>query len=52
MIGNEKKAYYEKGLIEKVVTLINVDTDPLVLYECIAILNSFLINFPDALEVF
>lgn len=51
LIGNDKKAYFNKGLIETVVPLLN-DADPYVVYESIAILNSFLIDFPEATDVF
>ncbi len=51
LIGNDKKVYFNKGLIETVVPLLN-DRDPNMIYECLVILNSFLIDFPDAIDVF
>jgi uncharacterized protein YeeX (DUF496 family) len=51
LIGNEKKVYFNRGLIETVVPLLN-DLDPNMIYECLVILNSFLIDFPDAIDVF
>ena len=52
LIGNEKQAYFDKGLIEQVIPMVTPDTDELVLYECLAILNSFLIQFSKANDVF
>lgn len=52
LIGNDKKAYFDKGLIETIVPFVLPSTDPLVLYECIAILNSFTISFASAIDVF
>ena len=51
LIGNDKKVYFNKGLIETVVPLLN-DPDANIIYECLVILNSFLIDFPDAIDVF
>ena len=52
LIGGDKKAYYDKGLIETVVELVNSASDSESLYEMLVILNSFLIDFPPASYVF
>ena len=52
LIGNEKQAYYDKGLLETIMSLVSAETDPLILYECLVILNSFLIKFPKAHDTF
>ena len=52
IIGSEKQAYFDSGLIETFVQHLNPETDHLVLRECLAILNSFLIQFPQATQVF
>ena len=53
LIGNEKRPYFDKGLIETIMPFVSTATsDHQVLYECIAILNSFLIQFSEAIEVF
>lgn len=52
IIGGEKMVYFDKGLIETIASYLKVSTDRSVLYECLAILNSFLIGFPQANPVF
>ena len=56
LIGNDKKAYYDKGLIEEIVPLLAArnshSESPQILYECLAILNSFLMDMPEATDVF
>jgi hypothetical protein len=51
LIGNDKRVLFNRGLIETVVPLIN-ESDQEMTYECLVILNSFLIDFPDAIDVF
>lgn len=60
LIGNEKQSYFDNGLIETIIPLLTVKIDesetslddPLILYECLAILNSFLIQFKKSNDVF
>ncbi len=52
LIGGEKKGYFDKGLVETVVGLVEPTCDPESLYECLVILNSFMIDFPAASYVF
>lgn len=51
LIGGEKQAYFDRGLMETILLFCDPQTDPDVLYECLVILNSFLIDFPPAIDV-
>ena len=52
LIGGDKQAYYDKGLLQIVINQVDPAMNQEMLYECLAILNSFLIETSDASKKF